>query len=71
MEADLIAIPCNTAHAFVDRMQMHLRVPVLNMLDEAMAQIADRYAGRSACWPRRVRSKAASTRLRRRVPAFD
>lgn len=39
-EADLIAIPCNTAHAFVDRMQAHLRVPVLNMLDETMAQIA-------------------------------
>jgi aspartate racemase len=45
-EADLIAIPCNTAHAFVDRMQSHLRIPVLNMLDEAMAQIAGRYAGR-------------------------
>lgn len=45
-EADLIAIPCNTAHAFVDRMQAHLRIPVLNMLDEAMAQIASRYVGR-------------------------
>jgi len=45
-EADLIAIPCNTAHAFVERMQSHLRIPVLNMLDEAMAQIASRYAGR-------------------------
>jgi aspartate racemase len=44
-EADLIAIPCNTAHAFVARMQPHLRIPVLNMLDEAMAQIAGRYAG--------------------------
>lgn len=36
----------NTAHAFVDRMQAHLRIPLLNMLDEAMAQIASRYAGR-------------------------
>jgi aspartate racemase len=27
-------------------MQSHLRIPVLNMLDEAMAQIASRYAGR-------------------------
>jgi aspartate racemase len=44
-EADLIAIPCNTAHAFVARMQAHLRIPVLNMLDETMAQIASRYAG--------------------------
>jgi aspartate racemase len=47
-EADLIAIPCNTAHAFVDRMQSHLRIPILNMLDEAMTQIASRYAGRLA-----------------------
>ncbi len=45
-EADLIAIPCNTAHAFVARMQTHLRIPVLNMLDEAMAQIAGRYPDR-------------------------
>ena len=44
-EADLIAIPCNTAHAFVDRMQAHLRVPVLNMLDETMAQVAGLYSG--------------------------
>ena len=44
-EADLIAIPCNTAHAFVDRMQAHLRVPVLNMLDETMAQIAGLHPG--------------------------
>jgi len=43
-DADLIAIPCNTAHAFVDRMQTHLRIPVLNMLDETMAQIAGLYA---------------------------
>ncbi len=45
-EADLIALPCNTAHAFVDRMQAHLRVPVLNMLDETMAQVAGLYPGR-------------------------
>ena len=42
---DYIAIPCNTAHAFVDRMQAHLRVPVLNMLDETMAQVAGLYPG--------------------------
>lgn len=42
-EADLIAIPCNTAHAFVDRMQAHLRIPVLNMLDETMEQAAHLY----------------------------
>ncbi|EDZ99398.1 aspartate racemase [Burkholderia sp. H160] len=29
--ADLIAIPCNTAHAFVERIRPALRVPVVNM----------------------------------------
>jgi aspartate racemase len=46
-DADLIAIPCNTAHAFVERIQPHLRIPVLNMLDETMAQIAARFPGRT------------------------
>lgn len=32
-DADLIAIPCNTAHAFVERIQPYLSVPVVNMLD--------------------------------------
>jgi aspartate racemase len=30
--ADLIAIPCNTAHAFVGQIQAALRVPIVNML---------------------------------------
>ncbi|OLL32574.1 aspartate racemase [Burkholderia sp. SRS-W-2-2016] len=30
--ADLIAMPCNTAHAFVERIQPALRVPIVNML---------------------------------------
>jgi len=30
--ADLIAIPCNTAHAFVEEIQPHLRIPIMNML---------------------------------------
>jgi len=46
-DADLIAIPCNTAHAFVERIQPHLRVPVLNMLDETMAQVGARYPGQT------------------------
>ncbi|SMG28189.1 amino acid racemase [Paraburkholderia susongensis] len=29
--ADLIAIPCNTAHAFVERIQPALRAPIVNM----------------------------------------
>jgi aspartate racemase len=30
--ADIIAIPCNTAHAFVDRIEPYLRIPIVNML---------------------------------------
>ncbi|MGF6966976.1 aspartate racemase [Paraburkholderia sp. WC7.3g] len=30
--ADLIAMPCNTAHAFIERLQPALRVPIVNML---------------------------------------
>jgi aspartate racemase len=29
---DFIAIPCNTAHAFVERIQPYLKVPIVNML---------------------------------------
>lgn len=31
-EADIIAIPCNTAHAYVERIQPYLAIPVVNML---------------------------------------
>lgn len=41
--ANAIAIPCNTAHAFVERIQAHLRVPIVNMLSETVAHIRDRY----------------------------
>ena len=31
-DADIIAIPCNTAHAFVQRIQPYLGIPIVNML---------------------------------------
>ena len=31
-DADIIAIPCNTAHAFVERIQPYLAIPIVNML---------------------------------------
>lgn len=31
-DVDIIAIPCNTAHAFVERIQPYLKVPIVNML---------------------------------------
>ncbi|MDR0278248.1 MAG: amino acid racemase [Paucimonas sp.] len=41
--AHAIAIPCNTAHAFVERIQGHLRVPIVNMLHETLAHIREHY----------------------------
>ena len=42
--ADLIAIPCNTAHAFVDRFQQYLSIPIANMLIETMEVIKQQCA---------------------------
>lgn len=41
--ADAIAIPCNTAHAFVERIQPHLNVPIVNMLTETISYIVNTY----------------------------
>jgi aspartate racemase len=41
--ANAIAIPCNTAHAFVERIQAYLQVPIINMLDETIEAIAEQY----------------------------
>lgn len=37
--ADVIVIPCNTAHAFVERIESQLNVPILNMLSEVKKHI--------------------------------
>ncbi len=41
--ANAIAIPCNTAHAYVERIQPHLSVPIVNMLTETVRHIVDKY----------------------------
>lgn len=43
--ADAIAIPCNTAHAYVARIQRHLGVPIVNMLTETAAHIRAAHPG--------------------------
>ncbi|MBC3917690.1 aspartate/glutamate racemase family protein [Undibacterium sp. CY18W] len=43
-DAALIAIPCNTAHAYVKRIQAHLAIPIVNMLDETVAYIRQQFA---------------------------
>jgi len=41
--ASAIAIPCNTAHAFVEHIQPHLGVPIVNMLTEVVRHIVAAY----------------------------
>ncbi len=43
--AALIAIPCNTAHAYVARLRSHLAIPIVNMLSETVAHIGRLYPG--------------------------
>lgn len=41
--ASLIAIPCNTAHYFYDDMQRAVRIPIIHMIRETVAEVANRY----------------------------
>ncbi|HOX08016.1 MAG TPA: amino acid racemase [Planctomycetota bacterium] len=43
--ADAIAIPCNTAHAFVERIQPHLGIPIVNMLHETVEHLRAAHPG--------------------------
>ncbi|MBN3752105.1 aspartate/glutamate racemase family protein [Paraburkholderia sp. Tr-20389] len=40
-DADIIAIPCNTAHAFVERIQPYLGIPIVNMLTETVRYVCE------------------------------
>lgn len=42
-DADLIAIPCNTAHAFVERIQPYLGIPIVNMLTETVNYLREQF----------------------------
>ena len=42
-DADIIAIPCNTAHAFVSHIQPMLGIPIVHMLRETVDFIAKAY----------------------------
>ena len=44
-DADIIAIPCNTAHAFVDRIQPYLGIPIINMLTVTVRYLRDAFPG--------------------------
>lgn len=43
MGADYIAIPCNTAHYFYDRISEYCRVPVISMINETANFILSKY----------------------------
>lgn len=45
-EANIIAIPCNTAHAFVERIQPYLGIPIVNMLSETIAYLTRQHPAR-------------------------
>ena len=42
-DADIIAIPCNTAHAFVERIQPYLRIPIINMLSVTVRHLRETF----------------------------
>lgn len=44
--ASVIAIPCNTAHVFLPRIQPGLSIPIVNMLEATLGHIRDTYPGR-------------------------
>ena len=39
--ADVIAIPCNTAHYFYDGIAKEINIPILNIIDETVAHLYD------------------------------
>lgn len=43
--ASAVAIPCNTAHAYVERIQPNLATPIVNMLTETVRHIATHCQG--------------------------
>ncbi|MFA5073335.1 MAG: amino acid racemase [Nitrospirota bacterium] len=45
-DADIITIPCNTAHAFVERIQPYLSIPIVNMLFETVEYIRQNFSDR-------------------------
>ena len=37
-EAEVIIMPCNTAHSFYDQIQKESDLPIINMIDETAAR---------------------------------
>jgi aspartate racemase len=43
--ADFIVIPCNTAHAYVRTIQVHISVPIIHMIEEVLLHVQKNYPG--------------------------
>lgn len=41
--ADMLVMPCNLAHYFIESVQREIRVPVLNMIEETVGFIVEKY----------------------------
>ena len=61
-----IAVPCNTSHFFLDRVQEGVRVPILHMIRETARLLAARGCTGPASWPPTAPSGPGYTR--RNVP---
>lgn len=48
MGADCIIMPCNTAHYFLQSLQMQVKVPFLSMIGQAVRVAKQRYPGQKA-----------------------
>jgi aspartate racemase len=44
--AGVIAIPCNTSHVLLDRLQENVSVPIINMVEETVKHIAETFQGK-------------------------
>ena len=54
-----IAVPCNTAHYFLDKVQEQISIPILHMVREACQVLPSRGP---ACWAPTARSRRAFTK---------
>lgn len=44
--AGAIAIPCNTSHVILDRLQENITIPIINMVEETVNHITDTFHGK-------------------------
>ena len=47
--ADIIAIPCNTAHYFLPRLQEQTQIPFISILESTAKACAKTFPGKTAC----------------------